>query len=90
MAEAGPYIEKLADQWKVIHDLKPTALRVTTSTSLLNKDVSVCIANFFWESIQLLERGKWTKFELSREFDEYILSLAIGGVEVVNAEDEFK
>ena len=47
MAEADPYVEELADQWKVIHDLKPTALRVTTSTSLLNKDVSVCIAIFF-------------------------------------------
>ena len=55
------------------------------------KDESVCVATKgFGESIQLLELGKWTRFELSREFDKYILSLAIGGVEVVNAEDEFK
>ena len=41
---------------------------------------------------QLLEEGKWTRFELSHEFDEtarkYILSLFIGGVEVVKTEDK--
>ena len=45
------------------------------------------------ESLQLPEVGKWTRFELSREFDEtagkYFLSLAIGGVEVVKAEDKY-
>ena len=41
---------------------------------------------------QLPEVGKWTRLELSHEFDvtsgKYILSLAIGGVEVVKAEDK--
>ena len=42
--------------------------------------------------MHLSQIGRWTRFELSREFDEnagkYVLSLFIGGVEVVKAEDE--
>ena len=42
--------------------------------------------------MHLVQIGEWTRFELSREFDEhagkYVLSLSIGGVEVVKAEDK--
>ena len=43
--------------------------------------------------MHLPQIGKWTRFELSREFDEnagkYVLSWFIGGVEVVKAEDKY-
>ena len=61
--------------------------------SLERGSVSLCSGEYgLGESMQLPEVGKWTRFELSREFDEsagkYILSLSIGGAEVVKAEDK--
>ena len=94
------YIEKLGDQWKVIYDLKPTADQFELCVAGYYIDFSLeqgCVSlhsykKVLGESMQLPEVGKWTRFELSHEFDEtagnYILSLSIGGVEVLKAEDE--
>ena len=110
-------IQKLGDQWKVIHDLKPTAYLsagfVNTCTFALSlQSGSYFIAfslergsvglgsythlykeeDIMVESMHLPQEGKWTRFELSREFDEnagkYVISFSVGGVEVGKAEDE--
>ena len=48
--------------------------------------------NVLGESLQLPQENEWTRFELTREFDEhagkYLISLSMGGVEVVKVEDE--
>ena len=110
-------IQKLGDQWKVIHDLKPTAYLSAGSVYTCSFNLSLQSGSYFiafslergsvglgsyspqhdeevilGESMHLPQEGKWTRFELSQEFDEnagkYILSLSIGGVEVVKGEDE--
>ena len=48
--------------------------------------------NVLGESLELPQENEWTRFELTREFDEhagkYLISLSMGGVEVVKVEDE--
>ena len=72
------YIEKLGDQWKVIYDLKPTADQFELCVAGYYIDFSLeqgCVSlhsykKLLGESMQLPEVGKWTRVELSHEFDE--------------------
>ena len=76
-----------------LHLEQPQGWAYYIDISLERGSVSLCSDEYgLGESMQLPEVGKWTRFELSREFDEsagkYILSLSIGGAEVVKAEDK--